>query len=1333
MVVRQLLLWWRQRQLRSANPAKRQQALLKLAERGDPAMVPVLLAGLEDEHAMVREAAAGALGGSGDGRAVDPLLKALGDPDPGARRAATGALEQMARMSLPPPKRAVIAVALEKWDDAVALGAAAVIPLKKTLQSSDALVRAAAAGALGRISDRRVVDYLLAALPDADARVRLQAVAGLTPHAAGKAFQPLLGLLPDPDTHVRQAAAVAVGTCADERAVDPLLAALRDPVVHDIAVRGLETLTAANLAEGARARIAVALRRWDEAVALGDASLPSLVATLSEADPGVREAAVRALGRISSPLVVEPLQSSLRDLRASVRLAAVEGLARLGGRAAVEALPALLGDADAGVREAAIAGLGASRDAGAVTPLIGALRDAELRDAARRGLEALLASPIAAAARGRVAVALRRWDDAVALGADAVEPLLVAVADPDAAVRRAVVQALGRIGDGRAIEPLLRAVGDQDAAVRRAVLGALDGLRSACRTDVQRARVAVLLQQWNELASLGVAALDPVLSVLHDPDAGVRAEATRALAAIADGRAVDALVAALRDEHWEVREAAGWGLREVGDARAVEPLIEALRDEDGDVVEAAIAALRQIGEARAIEPLLALLLAKGEAAEAALAAVQTLARQSLPAPLQARVAVALGRWNDLVPLGDAAVAAVVPVLGSEDVAVREAAAKTLARLGGARAVTGLVTLLEDSDAGVRRIALAALAKFEWKPSDDRQRALAAVLHRRWDAVVDCGAVAVGPLLAALRDPDRNVRRNAAGLLARLGATEAVEALAETLADEDWRVRMAAAEALGSLGGDSALTALAVALHDPDAEVRVAVAEALRALGDPRGALVAAVEDPDCDVRRVAIEAVGRNETADRVPLLVRALADPDWGLRRAAVAALVALGWQPEDDAQRATVAVAQGRCRDAAQLGSIALTPLLAALGDEDGRLREEAATALRGMDDERAAAALAAGNTSRRQPTGQVDPADADGDSGAKGEPVLPLAATEAAEPRSFDALVKGLRDQDWSVREAAATGLGQLGDVRAAAELTIALGDEDWGVREAAAVALAALGWSGLDEAQQARAAIVLQQWDRVVSLGPAAVEPLVAALADDEADLRQAAAAALGRIRSRRAVEPLAAALRDRDRAVRVAAAAALEGIGWSALAAPTRASAAVLLRRWEVAVHLGRSAIEPLAETLRRDDGPARVAAAAALGRIGDVAAVGPLVRALGDRRSAVRQAAADALATMRHGDAVVPLAAALNDGDQEVRAAAAEALGTIGDARAIEPLAMALKDPEWEVRLAAVDALAAIGHPRAMVPLSLTAEDADDEVRGATEVALQQLGRREADTTALRT
>lgn len=86
---------------------------------------------------------------------------------------------------------------------------------------------------------------------------------------------------------------------------------------------------------------------------------------------------------------------------------------------------------------------------------------------------------------------------------------------------------------------------------------------------------------------------------------------------------------------------------------------------------------------------------------------------------------------------------------------------------------------------------------------------------------------VAALIGALQDSDLEVRTNAAVALANVG-NDAVEALTATLADRNKDARAAAAYALGQIGGPaaSATESLMKALKDEDKEVRRQSAQAL---------------------------------------------------------------------------------------------------------------------------------------------------------------------------------------------------------------------------------------------------------------------------------------------------------------------------------------------------------------------------------------------------------------------------------------------------------------------------------------------------------------------------
>jgi HEAT repeat protein len=115
-----------------------------------------------------------------------------------------------------------------------------------------------------------------------------------------------------------------------------------------------------------------------------------------------------------------------------------------------------------------------------------------------------------------------------------------------------------------------------------------------------------------------------------------------------------------------------------------------------------------------------------------------------------------------------------------------------------------------------------------------------------------------------------------------------------------------------------------------------------------------------------------------------------------------------------------------------------------------------------------------------------------------------------------------------------LGNIGDPRAVDPLIAALEDQNSAVQESAATALGELKDSHAIEPLIA----TLKDTDSdlrslttkaLVKIGTPAVEPLIAALKDTNANVRRNAAQALGQIKDPRAVEPLLAELTLRDAA------------------------------------------------------------------------------------------------------------------------------------------------------------------------------------------------------------
>ncbi len=286
-------------------------------------------------------------------------------------------------------------------------------------------------------------------------------------------------------------------------------------------------------------------------------------------------------------------------------------------------------------------------------------------------------------------------------------------------------------------------------------------------------------------------------------------------------------------------------------------------------------------------------------------------------------------------------------------------------------------------------------------------------------------------------------------------------------------------------------------------------------------------------------------------------------------------------------------------------------------------------------------------------------------------------------------------------------------------------------------------------------------------------LIAALTDDDSNVRASVALALGHLGNKRAVKPLVHLLLSdesrarmraarevdrsrwpfnlisqgqRERQVRLAAAKALGLLGDKRAVKPL---ITVLLRtkakvvhapttkvvddqdrrhldfdfdgeeweeselRAEVAQTLGElkdaRAVEPLCTALADEWGHVSTQAAWSLGKLGDKRAVGPLIGAFGYPNSELHRAVSHALHELCDEEAVDLLIAALSSGSSGTRRGAADLLGELKAVQAVEPLLAALADEDSWAREQVVSALGKIGDQRASEPLFARSQQDEEE------------------------
>lgn len=188
------------RPLRSAYARTKLRTLFLPGSGMDPARARnVLLSGLSDRRASVRETAAHILGIFGSPTTTPELIEALQDPVPSVRLQAVKALGRVGDASAVPALLNALHGADEQMGSQifislVQLGHAAVPALKEASTSGSAWMRWHCLRALGEIGDGRALPVLVDALQDSDHSVAWMGAKGLV-HFGKRSIAPVLRLL----------------------------------------------------------------------------------------------------------------------------------------------------------------------------------------------------------------------------------------------------------------------------------------------------------------------------------------------------------------------------------------------------------------------------------------------------------------------------------------------------------------------------------------------------------------------------------------------------------------------------------------------------------------------------------------------------------------------------------------------------------------------------------------------------------------------------------------------------------------------------------------------------------------------------------------------------------------------------------------------------------------------------------------------------------------------------------------------------------------------------------------------------------------------------------
>ncbi|MBF0482203.1 MAG: HEAT repeat domain-containing protein [Desulfovibrionaceae bacterium] len=249
------------------------------------------------------------------------------------------------------------------------------------------------------------------------------------------------------------------------------------------------------------------------------------------------------------------------------------------------------------------------------------------------------------------------------------------------------------------------------------------------------------------------------------------------------------------------------------------------------------------------------------------------------------------------------------LIESANLGVQEAADYALRKIGGKEVVAAVSPLLRSDDAPVRNIAMDILREVG---SQDFP-ALVDLLHDQ-DADIRIftadilgssrNVMAVAPLCEALlKDPEVNVRYQAAVSLGELARREAAKCLNKALGDEEW-VQFAVIEALAKIRDESSVGALLGALNTATDLVASMIVDALGQIGNIKAValLLRRMDSSPTPLRNKIVMAVvnilgGKSlnlltlkERDSFGDYLLAALADEDEAIQDAAMEGLAHLG-----------------------------------------------------------------------------------------------------------------------------------------------------------------------------------------------------------------------------------------------------------------------------------------------------------------------------------------------------------------------------------------------------------------------------------------------------------
>lgn len=630
--------------------------------------------------------------------------------------------------------------------------------------------------------------------------------------------------------------------------------------------------------------------------------------------------AVKSLGRLKTPIAVEPLSKILFDRSREVRCAVIEALSLINPVNLSEILQPLVRDKSADVRIRVAHSLGACETEEAIDSLMTLLRD-QRDEVAEMAARSLSRHP-----RASLALLIRHFGDkswkirsraassVTRIGKSAAEALKVAIDDNDANIRFWSAICIGHLRDRSHTSTLLEKLQDRDIGVR---IAALRALREIGDPNVAAKLFEALSQPSEQIRDL-------IYEILKDFGT----------------HSIPYLMDSLSSEYWMGRALAAQALTDMG-SEAVYPLVSALESQDKERRYWAIRILGKMHEPTAYADIKKFL--SDPDPEIRMAALESMGYYLNPDALPAMIERFLDpAWvvrkhacRAIVKFGTKAVSNLLNALSSIEEDVRYWALRAIGEIKPRGIYPQLIRLFKDRSWTIRKTTSDVLGGY----GEDALMELTALAtdttdsEARYWVLRSLGRIRAGmslPLLfRALEDPSESIRDAAQKALANYG-NEIIDDLFALLKSEKRMLLESVSATFARIGPELMVPRLCRNLGKYDEHINYWIRKSLINFGDQaRPQIILLLQSKSEEIRRQAILSLGQIGKHSDSEAIQPHLKDEFWPARIAAAETLGTLG-------------------------DTSAVNPLIEALEDEDEDLAMAAIVALGKIGDERAVPGL-------------------------------------------------------------------------------------------------------------------------------------------------------------------------------------------------------------------------------------------------------------------------------------------------------------------------------------------------------------------------------------------